>query len=522
MSNPNLEWALFYKQQDLSIIPVREKMPLIKWKEFQSSPAGIEQIKSWWGEWPDADIGLVTGSITKRLVLDVDGPTGADSVKDLSVPATQTVRTRRGVQYHFRWSTEFTGKTTVAGVLPGVDIRGEGGYVKMPPSKCSDGTFYAFLPGKGIGEIELAEAPEWLKNLVIKPIEQKIALKIQGKENWIAEVIDGVGIGDRHEAFKKLAGYYFNIMHPEVAAQHLREWNSRNTPPMEDMEEKITDMMTRFKNGEYDSKFMSQKPTVEAKDPILLSASAVVKTFNKRPEFLVDNLVPVGSTLIFGGWQGLGKTYIAGDLVTEIARTKGSGLWLGKFHVKRGPVLWIDNEMGGNPTSYRLRQLLGPKGLIPEDLDLYYYIREHFKFTKEKHYARLKADIEKVKPVLVVVDSFASSCAPLDENTSKDMRYYFDDLLAPLCDEFKCTIMVVDHESKGTPGVKMRGGKRLRGSGAKGDCADVILSLDYQDGVVLFEHSKPRHTKRLDPFGIEIVDFAPNGIVVREMQMETV
>jgi hypothetical protein len=81
--------------------------------------------------------------------------------------------------------------------------------------------------------------------------------------------------------------------------------------------------------------------------------------------------------------------------------------------------------------------------------------------------------------------------------------------------------MFIDHESKGTPGVKMGGGKRLRGSGAKGDCADVILSLDYRDGVVVFEHSKPRHTKRLDPFGIEIVDVPGNGIIVREMERET-
>lgn len=516
MTNVNLEWALYYQKQGLSIIPVREKMPLIKWKEYQSAPAREEQIKEWWEKYSDADIGLVTGSITKRLVLDVDGPTGADSIKDLTIPATQTVRTRRGVQYHFRWSAEFTGKTTVAGVLPGVDVRGEGGYVKMPPSKCSDGTLYEFHTGKGLHEIELAEAPEWLKKLLIKPIEQKVAPAISGKENWIGEVIDGVGMGDRHEAFKKLAGYYFNLMHPDVAAQHLRDWNSKNTPPMEDMEDKIADMMQRFKNGEYESKFLEKK-AAEPKDLAWMSAKEVVSNFSSRLEFLVEQFIPVASNIIFGGWQGMGKTYVAMDLVIEVARKKGMGKWLDRFNVQQGPVLYVDNELGGNRTSYRLRQLLGPKGLNVDDLDLHYLIRKRFKLANEKNYAQLKEKIAATRPKLVVIDSFASCCAPLDENTSKDMRFFFDDLVAPLCEEYKCTVLFIDHEGKGVPGVKLSGSKRLRGSGAKGDAVDMVFSVQMVEGVTMFEHSKVRDTKRLDPFAIEIVDVA-NGVMVRELQ----
>lgn len=293
MTNVNLEWALFYQQQGLSIIPVREKMPLIKWKEYQTKAADKWQIQKWFGDWPEADIGLVTGPITGRLVLDVDGEPGFNSIKDLPIPATQTVRTRRGVQYHFRWPTGFIGKTTVANIIPnkknpeisgGVDVRGEGGYVKMPPSKCSDGTFYGFHDGKAIGQIELAEMPEWLREKLVKPLEQKAAIEIS-KDNWISEVIDGVGMGDRHEAFKKLAGYYFNIMHPDVAAQHLREWNSRNIPPMEDMEEKIADMTRRFKNGEYDSKFLGEKAEPVQLVTVNTDVNSYLNEIQRRTQF---------------------------------------------------------------------------------------------------------------------------------------------------------------------------------------------------------------------------------------------
>src|SRR5581483_5364106 len=107
--------------------------------------------------------------------------------------------------------------------------------------------------------------------------------------------------------------------------------------------------------------------------------------------------------------------------------------------------------------------------------------------------------------------------APLDENTSKDMRMFFDDLVAPLCEEYKCTILFIDHEGKGVPGVKLSGSKRLRGSGAKGDAVDMVFSVQAVEGVVMFEHSKVRDTRRIDPFPIEIVDVS-NGVVVRELQ----
>lgn len=524
MSNINLEWALYYQKKGLSVFPVQAKRPLVKWGDFQNRVPTEAEVRGWWRIFPNADIGLVTGPITQRLVLDVDGPIGAASVESLSLPATQTVRTRRGVQYHYRWAPEYIGKTTTyANILgtkekpSGVDLRGDGGYVKMPPSLCSDNTRYEFHAGKGIDEVELAEAPEWLRKLIVQPIEQKIAPQSIGQENWISEIIGGVGEGDRHEAFKKLAGYYFNIMHPDVAGQHLRDWNQRNTPPMEDMEDKIRDMTARFRSGEYDSKFMSKK-AAEPKDLKLVTASELIQEHKARPEYLADRIIPMGSSVIFAGWQGLGKTFVATDLAIEVSKKTGPGKWLGEFAVKKGPCLWIDNEMGGGLTSWRLRQLLQAKNLKPEDVDLYYHARNRMKLTSEKHYNQLKAELAQIRPVLVVIDSMAS-CHTLSENESSDMRHFFDDLVSPLCEEFKCVMMFVDHERKQQAGMNSTGGQRLRGSGAKGDSVDAILSLDKKEDTLIMEHSKARYSKRLEPFVIDILDVA-NGVVVKKREMQ--
>ncbi len=526
MENITLNWALFYQKLGLSIFPVSGKTPIVKWAEFQERIPTDGEVREWWTKYPEASIGMATGPITKRLVLDVDGPTGAASVEGLSLPTTQTVRTRRGLQYHYRWPSHEVGKTTLTNILgtkdkPScVDLRGDGGYVKMPPSKCSDSSLYSFLPKLGIGEIELAEAPEWLLKLIaVKPTEKPQDIQLTAGDNWLADVLEGVGIGDRHESFTRLAGYYFNCMHPDIAGQHLRDWNSRNTPPMEDIEDKIKDFKQRIKSGEYGSKF-GEKKAAEPKDLDWMSASDVMKKYSSRLEFMVEGFIPEASSVIFGGWQGAGKTYVALDLIIEMSRKKGFGKWLSRFNVKQGPVLYVDNELGGNRMSYRLKQMLGPKGLVVEDLDLHFLIRNRFKLANEKNYEQLEAKIKAIRPKLVVVDSFASCCAPLDENTSKDMRFFFDDLVAPLCEKYKCSIMFIDHEGKGVPGVRLGGSKRLRGSGAKGDAVDMVFSVQKVENVTMFEHSKVRDTRWIEPFGIEIVDVAQNQIAVREMERE--
>lgn len=513
MTNAMLEWALFYAKQGLSIIPVKEKLPLIKWKEFQERCANEEEIKNWWRQWPDADIGMVTGKTSKRLVLDVDGREGASfcSGKGIDSIKSPKVKTKKGYQIHFSLP-EIQAKTTLAGLEKEVDTRGEGGYVKLPPSSFSDKSGrYEWIEDQNT---PLAECPQWLIELLTKNSETPNSnSEIPNKESWLEDILDGVGDGERHQALVKLAGYYYNCMNPDVAAQHLREWNKKNRPPYKEkeLEEQIIDFTQRFTKGEYSSQYIEQLKQESIIVP--LSATEVVKKFANRIDYLVDGLIPMASSVIFSGYQGLGKTFVATDLIIEIARKKGDGKWLDTFRTKHGPVLFIDNELGGNLTSYRLRQMLAPKGLTTDDLNLHYFIRNRIKITNNIHYRKLCETIESIHPVLVVIDSFASAHT-LDENQSKDMRYFFDELIAPLCDTYKCAVMMIDHETKGSAQYHQAGNKRLRGSGAKGDAVDQVISLDWQDGTLLFEHSKARYQKKYKSFTIDIGD-VPNGIVVR-------
>jgi Bifunctional DNA primase/polymerase, N-terminal len=106
------------------------------------------QIENWWGKYPEANIGIVTGEMSDLIVLDVDiRPGGEESLRlikrdlaDLSDPA---VVTGGGFHYYFKFPR--SAKITSATPLPGIDLKGGRGYVVAPPSNHISGVTYGWL-----------------------------------------------------------------------------------------------------------------------------------------------------------------------------------------------------------------------------------------------------------------------------------------------------------------------------------------------------------------------------------------
>ena len=78
MTNLFLNAALMYSKVGFSVIPLRpkEKLPLFPWSEFQKRRASEDEIKKWWSDYPSANIGLVTGTVSGIAVVDLDGSLG--------------------------------------------------------------------------------------------------------------------------------------------------------------------------------------------------------------------------------------------------------------------------------------------------------------------------------------------------------------------------------------------------------------------------------------------------------------
>jgi hypothetical protein len=90
------------------------------------------KITAWWTRWPGALIGMPTGPSSGVFVVDVDR---LEALGELprELPETLTVRTPSGgLHFYLNYVDGITNRT---GQLPtGIDIRGAGGYVIVPPS----------------------------------------------------------------------------------------------------------------------------------------------------------------------------------------------------------------------------------------------------------------------------------------------------------------------------------------------------------------------------------------------------
>jgi hypothetical protein len=169
----SLEYALQYARYKWSVIPMRprDKRPMIKWQEFQQRCATEDEIKSWYQRWPDANVGVVTGSISGLLVLDIDPQHGGDKSlatwekQNAELPETVEAKSGGGGRHLYFLHPGETIHNRV-GIVAGIDLRGDGGCIVTPPSIHSSGNAYTWLSGHEPDKMALAEMPGWLFSLV--------------------------------------------------------------------------------------------------------------------------------------------------------------------------------------------------------------------------------------------------------------------------------------------------------------------------------------------------------------------
>jgi hypothetical protein len=131
------EWAL-----SVNLIPIapRGKKPLIEWKKYQEEFSWDEREK-WKKEWPDMNYGLVCGSISGVVAIDFDGEEGKALFNEHKVAGTAPVSiTPNGYHALYMIPDEPIGNATA--IVPGMDFRGEGGYIVIPPSIHPSGKRY--------------------------------------------------------------------------------------------------------------------------------------------------------------------------------------------------------------------------------------------------------------------------------------------------------------------------------------------------------------------------------------------
>ena len=168
--------ALSYARQGIPVFPCdpNDKTPCCM-RGFHAAITDENQIRTWWLQYyPNSMIGTPCGSPSGFWVLDVDidaskGIDGEASLLKLTaehglLPETRISATPRGgEQYFFNWNKDFDIHNSASKISVGLDVRGAGGYVIMPPSVRADGVAYRWL-----NSLPPADAPQWLIDAATK------------------------------------------------------------------------------------------------------------------------------------------------------------------------------------------------------------------------------------------------------------------------------------------------------------------------------------------------------------------
>jgi hypothetical protein len=163
--------ALAYCGRGWPVFPCRRgnKRPLVC-RGFHAATTDEATVNRWWAHWPQALIGVPTGRDGAGcVVLDIDikrrGENGFDTLAELGhaiLPETPMAHTASGgLHVYFDvggHAIRNTAGKRGRGIGPGLDIRGDGGYVIVP----APGSGYHWDPLASLDLLPLAPAPDWL------------------------------------------------------------------------------------------------------------------------------------------------------------------------------------------------------------------------------------------------------------------------------------------------------------------------------------------------------------------------
>jgi hypothetical protein len=233
-----IETAQRYLARGWSVLPLRarDKRPLIVWEPLESSRPSAEQVADWFSRWPDANIGIVTGEISNLIVLDIDPQHGGDASlerlqRQFGLLPTTIEATTGGGGRHLYFAHPGGLIRNRTGLAQGIDLRGDGGYIVVPPSIHPSGRRYAWAAGQSPEDVALAALPRWI--LRSGGIRAKRTLS-----DWRRLVHEGVPEGQRNSSIASLAGHLlWHQVDSEVVLELLLAWNRmRCRPPLDDAE----------------------------------------------------------------------------------------------------------------------------------------------------------------------------------------------------------------------------------------------------------------------------------------------
>lgn len=536
------------------------KRPVVE-TGFKAATADAAEIAAMFNR-PGAElIGMPTGRASGLIAIDIDirpGHTGMDwlAENEYALPETRTHKTRSGgLHLIFRIPEGVEVRNSASRIAPGVDVRGEGGYIILPPS-----------PGYAVAdESEPAEMPRWLIRACLPPEAPPAPTPAprtvvrHGGTNYGLAALDtecqGIGRAPfgRQEPTLNEAGLKIGALiaggeleeGPAVAellaaARGIASEPGREPWTHAEIEKKLRRAISDGKarprqappraaplwdrdapaNDGYAASFdqivvedgeieiappeAAQTRTTDRTALPLVYFDAIERSLDVR-DFVQGLLVEQSSAVLYGE-SNSGKTFFA----TALALCVAAGVSFFGRRVEQGGVLYLALEGGqgfrNRIAAWRERydSLPGPVHFVavPSQVNLLHPDAD----TPRVIAAALEAARHMGAPIkLIVVDTLARAMAGGNENAPEDMGALVMNMDL-IREKTGATVLFIHHSGKDAA-------KGARGHSSLRAAIDTEIEVEAGDGPVRRATVvKQRDMRKGDVFGfeLEVVELGPN------------
>lgn len=463
------------------------KHPLVSWGEFQHRLPTEDEVIAWWTRFPTANIGMVTGTLSGLVVLDADGLEAYTGVLSRgSVEPTPVAAT--GSPNHYHWYLRHPGRPVKnfagdRGTI-GLDFRGDGGYVVLPPSLHQSGNLYTWL--QNTEHIPPRVVPLWLLHMLSDGSSPQPRDGVDGESQRgpidIEGVLRGVPEGQRDDTLYRTACRLRSDNVPiEYAELLIRTAAANCSPPFpaSGAVDKVREAYRKFPPtivlGSGGGGAERAAPFLDNWEFKAENAADFLSRDIPQLGWLVEGLVREKAFGFFFGPPGALKTYIATDL--SLALAMGSE-WLGRQATQTRVLIVEEDTIEADFQQTYLRPMVDGRRIDRANLSGWLWVSPEsgLKLDMPERAAKLSEWCEANRPGFILLDAFYLLHST-DGMTGRDLRAVID-VCRQIRSAYNCTVLLIDHARKAAGSGRNdeeSGLDRLYGAVEKASASDIAL-----------------------------------------------
>lgn len=507
----NLPAALAYAARGWPVFPCKPggKAPLTE-HGFKDASINPETIREMWSRSPGANIGIATGQISRLIVIDVDvkdEKLGRVSFQELesNYGPFNTLRAMTpsgGFHLVFRLPQGAPAIRSRADLVPGIDVRADGGYIVAAPSIINGRTYQWEDPNQ-----EPAPVPVGLLRLLTQEAQAQVARQVSIRvddlrinANLKRRLREGTSKGAR-------SSIGFAVLRAMVHAGHTDDeisyvfFDPQNLLGEKAREKgevwfraeirRAREKPDRVGAGQPSS---SETPTSRPGGRVVPQVVCMADVQPEDVEWLWRPYVPIGKVTSIEGDPGLGKSWLS----SAIAATVSRGIQLAGGEARDPANCLIMSAEDGLADTVR-----GRLDALGADVSRIYAFTGAI--TAED-IATLESHIAALRPRLVIVDPLVVYMGgKLDMHKGNQTRPVMSGL-AELAERYRCAVIVLRHLSKADAQKAI-----YRGLGSidiTAACRSVLLVAKHpqQEGQRIIAHIKSNLAPTGPSLAYELID----------------